>query len=91
VHSDIAYGLHGLGIAYQILGGTDNLIRAIKFYEDSLKIRRELYPDGVHADIAASLHNLSTAYRGLGGTDDLRKAAEFEQERDKIRRQLPER
>lgn len=57
-HSSKANLIMDLGIAYYSLG---NYEKAIKYHDESLKMRKIIYSKNNHPDIARSLNNLGNA------------------------------
>ncbi len=66
-HPDVASSLDNVGLAYQDLGGTENVKIGLQNLEKALKMRQALYP-GNNSDVARSLNNVGRAYEALGGT-----------------------
>ena len=62
MHSDVAASFHKIGLTNYSL---KNLEEALKFQNESLKIRKELFGE-LHSDIAKSLNNIGFTYFELG-------------------------
>lgn len=63
-----------LGYAAQKLGGTENLKLASVYYQEALKIGRQLYPNGIHDNLASTLYCLGMNYQMMGGPENLKRA-----------------
>ncbi|ETO35233.1 TPR repeat-containing protein, partial [Reticulomyxa filosa] len=80
-HPDVAASLNNIGVVYDSLG---DYSQALKYYEESLKMKQELYP-GNHPSLADSLNNIGTVYNSLG---DYSQALKYHEESLKMKQEL---
>eukprot|EP00058_Branchiostoma_floridae_P018084 XP_002603573.1 hypothetical protein BRAFLDRAFT_93218 [Branchiostoma floridae] len=82
-HPDIASSLNNIGSCWSDLG--DNR-KALRYYEQSLRMRKAIYGETTeHPDIASSLNNIGLCWSDLG---DKRKALRYYEQSLKMRKAI---
>eukprot|EP00058_Branchiostoma_floridae_P016556 XP_002602044.1 hypothetical protein BRAFLDRAFT_94455 [Branchiostoma floridae] len=82
-HPDIAASLNNIGSCWGDLGDKR---KALKYYEQSLKMKKAIYGETTpHPDIAASLNNIGSCWGDLG---DKRKALKYYEQSLKMKKAI---